>query len=125
MATETKDVMDLATQLGQLMSKHPAVTRYKDAQNAMARDPEAGRLMTEFQQELVNLARMEQAGMPPTEQQQTKLEALQTRLASHLQIKNLSIAQVEYYDLMRKVIQTLQQPLAGAERGQPAAGRMM
>ena len=41
--------------------------------------------------------------MPISDAQRTALESLQSRIMSHLKIKNLNMAQVEFYDLLRKV----------------------
>jgi hypothetical protein len=47
-----------------------------------------------------------------------QLESLQSRIISHIKIKNLNMAQVEFVDLLRKITQTIQRPLAD----QPAGG---
>jgi hypothetical protein len=54
-----------------------------------------------------------------TDAQRMQLETLQSRIVSHIKIKALNMAQVEFIDLLRKVGQTYQRPLMGAEA--PAA----
>ncbi len=49
--------------------------------------------------------------MPVTDTQRQQLESLQSRIISHIKIKNLNMAQVEFVDLLRKVNQTIQRPL--------------
>ena len=39
------------------------------------------------------------------------LESLQQRIASHIKMKALHMAQTDFYDLMRKITQTIQKPL--------------
>ena len=119
MAVETKEILDEAEKLGKLVSEHAAVARYKQAQRSVAEDGEATRLFAEFERELEALDRQQQTGLPPTDAQRHKLESLQSRLASHIKIKALNMAQVEFIDLLRRVVQTIQKPL-GADR---AAGR--
>ena len=46
-----------------------------------------------------------------------QLETLQQRIASHIKMKALHLAQVEFYDLMRKITQTIQKPLAEVSAG--------
>jgi cell fate (sporulation/competence/biofilm development) regulator YlbF (YheA/YmcA/DUF963 family) len=118
MAVDTDQIIQEAEKLGQLVAQHPAVARYKQAQKAVAEDPEAGRLLADFDRQLETLGRQEQSGMPVTDAQRMGLESLQGRIISHIKIKALNMAQVEFVDLLRKVTQTIQRPLAE----QPGAG---
>ena len=111
MPVDTQQIMDAAEKLGQMVAQHPAVERYKQAQKAVAEDAEAGRLLADFDRQLETLARQEQSGMQVTDAQRQQLEALQSRIISHLKIKNLNLAQVEFIDILRKINQTIQRPL--------------
>ncbi len=125
MATDTQQILDAAEKLGQMLKEHPAVERFKAAQKAVSDDPEAGRLLAEFERQIESLARQEQTGRPVTDAQRMQLESLQSKIVSHIKIKNLNLAQVEFVDLLRKVSQTYQRPLAdspltaGAVRPRP------
>jgi cell fate (sporulation/competence/biofilm development) regulator YlbF (YheA/YmcA/DUF963 family) len=127
MAIDTQQILDAAEKLGQMLKDHPAVERFKAAQKAVADDPEAGRLLAEFERQIESLARQEQTGRPVTDAQRMQLEALQSKIVSHIKITNLNLAQVEFVDLLRKVSQTYQRPLADstgattAARPKPAA----
>jgi cell fate (sporulation/competence/biofilm development) regulator YlbF (YheA/YmcA/DUF963 family) len=114
MPTDTQQILDAAEKLGQLIKDHPAVERFKAAQKSVSDDPEAGRLLQEFDRQLETLGRQEQSGRPVTDAQRMQLESLQAKIVSHLKIKNLNLAQVEFVDLLRKVSQTYQRPLADA-----------
>jgi cell fate (sporulation/competence/biofilm development) regulator YlbF (YheA/YmcA/DUF963 family) len=122
MAVDTDQIMQEAEKLGQLVAQHPAVARYKQAQKSVAEDPEAGRLLSDFDRQLETLGRQEQSGMPVTDAQRMQLESLQGRIISHIKIKALNMAQVEFVDLLRKVTQTIQRPLADASQGGGGAG---
>jgi len=126
MPTDTPQIMEAAEKLSQMVADHPATARYKAAQKAVTEDPEAGRLLADFDQQIEKLARQEQTGMPITDAQRAQLESLQSRIVSHLKIKNLNLAQVEFIDLLRKVNQTIQRPLteAAGAGGQGAAPRI-
>lgn len=113
MATTTEEIMKKAAELGKLVAEHPAVAKYKQAQQAVAQDADAGRLMQEFNRQLESLARAEAAGMQITEAQHQQLQALQTQIVSHIKIKALNMAQVDFIDLLRKVTQEIHRPLAG------------
>jgi cell fate (sporulation/competence/biofilm development) regulator YlbF (YheA/YmcA/DUF963 family) len=120
MPVDTDQLIAEAEKLGQLVAQHPAVARYKEAQKAVESDPDAGRLMAEFNRQMDTLERQMQAGMNVTDAQRANIEALQARIVSHLKIKALNLAQVEFVDLLRKITQTIQKPLgAGPPVGAP------
>ena len=117
MPVDTQQILDQAKALGELMAQHPSVSKYKEAQRLVAADPDAGRLLMDFEKELEQLSRQEQSGLPVSEQAQMKLQSMQAQIASHIKIKALNMAQVEFMDLMRKVTQTLQRPAVEGAMG--------
>lgn len=129
MPVDTQQILAEAEKLGQLVAQHPAVARFKDAQKAVANDPEASRMLTEFDRAIEALSRQEQSGMPVTDAQRMQLEGVQSRIASHLKIKALNLAQVEFVDILRKATQTIQQQVQGQPPGAatapPPASRIM
>src|SRR5947209_4169248 len=122
MPVDTQQIMDEAAKLGDLVAQHPAVARYKDARRAVEADPEATRLLSDLDRQIESLSRQAQSGMPVTDAQQQQLEAVQNRIISHLKIKALNMAQVEFVDLLRKITQTIQRPLADAPVQPSGAG---
>jgi cell fate (sporulation/competence/biofilm development) regulator YlbF (YheA/YmcA/DUF963 family) len=120
MPTETPEIISAAEKLGQLVAQHPAIAKYKDAQRAVAQDAEASHLMGDFGKQIETLSRQEQSGVPMTDAQRMQLESIQTRLASNLKVKALNMAEVEFTDLLRRVSQAWQRPLAEGSRA--AAG---
>jgi cell fate (sporulation/competence/biofilm development) regulator YlbF (YheA/YmcA/DUF963 family) len=121
MPTDTQTILDAAEKLSKLVADHPAVARYKSAQKSVSDDPEAGRLLADFDRQIETLARQEQQGVPVSEAQRGALETLQSRIVSHIKIKNLNMAQVEFIDLLRKVNQTIQRPLSEVSGAAPGA----
>ena len=119
MPVDTNQILDAAAKLGQLVAQHPAIARFRDAQKALADDPDASRLLGEFDRQLENLARQQQSGMQVTDAQRRQLEVLQGQIASHLRIKSMHLAQVEYVDLLRKVNQAVQKEVAEQPVGRP------
>src|SRR5256886_17507051 len=91
---------------------HPSCEKYRAAAKPWGEAPEAGRLVNDFNRQLETLLRQEQSGMPVTDAQHQQLESLQQRIASHIKMKALHMAQTDFYDLMRKITQTIQKPLA-------------
>lgn len=117
MPTDTQALLDAANKLGDLLNEHPAVEKFKQAQKALQDDPDASSLLKNFNSVLTQIAHNERAGMPPTEEQRTKFEALQTQIASHLKFKSYSMAEYELTDLLRKISQAWQKPLARVGAG--------
>ncbi|MGE5609844.1 MAG: YlbF family regulator [Bacillota bacterium] len=127
MPVDTQQILDAADSLGKLVAQHPAVERYRQAQKSLAEDTDAGRLLNEFNRQIMTLARQEESGMPVTDAQRRQLEGLQAQLASHLKVKALNIAQMEFVDLMRKVSdgirkQVSELPGTPGGEGAPAPG---
>ncbi|HEX4054845.1 MAG TPA: YlbF family regulator [Tepidisphaeraceae bacterium] len=112
MPVDTQQILHAAEKLGQMLKEHPTVERFKSAQKAVTDDPEAGRLLAEFERQLEALGRQEQQGRPVTDAQRLQLESMQSKIVSHIKIKNLNLAQVEFVDLLRKISQTYQRPIA-------------
>jgi cell fate (sporulation/competence/biofilm development) regulator YlbF (YheA/YmcA/DUF963 family) len=121
MAVDTAQIMAEAEKLGELVAQHPAVAKYKAAQKSVADDAEAARLLADFDRQLDALGRQEQTGTPVSDAQRQQLESLQSKIYSHIKVKNLNMAQVEFIDLLRKVTQTIQRPLNDSPAGHPAA----
>lgn len=122
MAADTQEILDAAEKIGEMVAKHPIVTRYKQAQKAVADDPEASRLMSEFAKQMETLERQVQSGLAVTDAQRQQLEVLQSRIISHLKIKALNMAQVDFVDLLRKINETIQRPLAPERPAAVGAG---
>ena len=117
MPTDTQSILDSAAKIGDLVKDHPAFERYRSAAKSVSEDPEAGRLVNDFNRQLETLLRQEQSGMPVTDAQHQQLESLQQRIASHIKMKALHMAQTDFYDLMRKITQTIQKPIADVPTG--------
>ena len=122
MPVEESEITQAAEKLGLLVAQHPSVAKFKQAQKAVADDPDASRLFNEFNKQLETLGRQEQSGLPVTDAQRQQLEQLQSRIVSHIKVKALNMAEVDFMDLMRKVSQTWQRPLAEAAGSAQGAG---
>jgi cell fate (sporulation/competence/biofilm development) regulator YlbF (YheA/YmcA/DUF963 family) len=110
MPVNTTKILEEAAKLGQLLKEHPAVERFKSAQKAVADDIEASRLLADFERQADTLVRQEQSGRPVTDAQRMALESLQSKIVSHIKIKNLNLAQLEFTDLLRKIGDAYKRP---------------
>jgi cell fate (sporulation/competence/biofilm development) regulator YlbF (YheA/YmcA/DUF963 family) len=121
MPVEMQQILDEAVKLGQLAAQHPSVARFKQARDAVDKDAEASRMLAELDRQIEGLTRQAQAGMPVTDAQQHALESLQSRIVSHIKVKALNMAQVEFVDLLRKISQTIQKQVADGAPAVPTA----
>ena len=122
MPTDTQAILDAADKIGLMVKEHPAYERYRSAAKAVGEDAEAGRLVSDFNRQLETLMRQEQSGMPVTDAQHQQLESLQQRIATHIKMKALHMAQTDFYDLLRKITQTIQKPLTEVAQGAGGGG---
>ncbi|HEX8324959.1 MAG TPA: YlbF family regulator [Tepidisphaeraceae bacterium] len=122
MPVDTQAILDAAKTVGDLLAQHPAVEKFKQSQKALADDPAASKMLAEFNSVLTQISHNERAGMPPTEEQRKKYELLQQQIAGHLKFKSYSMAEYELTDLLRKISQTWQKPLARPGAAGAAAG---
>ena len=117
-----QELLDHAGRLGEMVAKHPAIQKYADAQDALTKDAEATKLLQQFEQRAATMMRNEQMGQVVGESERREIESLQQRLASNLKVKAYSIAQTDMTDLLRRVSQAWQRPVAAAQGDDPAAG---
>jgi cell fate (sporulation/competence/biofilm development) regulator YlbF (YheA/YmcA/DUF963 family) len=110
MPVDTTQVLEAAAKLGQLLKEHPAVEKFKSAQKSVSEDIEASRLLADFERQAESLVRQEQQGRPVTDAQRMQLESLQSKIVSHIKIKNLNMAQMEFTDLLRKIGDAYKRP---------------
>jgi len=121
MPVDTQQILDAADSLGKLVAQHPAIDRYHQAQKSLSDDPNATRLLNDFNRQLMTLARQEESGMAVSDAQRHQLENLQSQLASHLKVKALNLAQMEFVDLLRKVNDAIRRHVAESA-GAPGNG---
>ena len=126
MPADQQEILQAAEKLGALVAQHPSFEKYKQAQKVVAEDSDASRLLADFDRQVETLARQEQSGMPATDAQRAALESLQSKIVSHIKVKALNMAQMDFMDLLRKVSQTWQKPLTegAAAPGSIGSARM-
>jgi cell fate (sporulation/competence/biofilm development) regulator YlbF (YheA/YmcA/DUF963 family) len=117
-----EQIRETAAKLGELVAQHPAIAKYAEARDALRKDAEAGRLMQEFQQKAMTVARNEQYGQPVTQTERQELERMQATIASNLRVKAFSIAETDMTDVLRKASQIWQKPVAKAQGQDEEAG---
>ena len=59
MPTDTQSILDSADKIGQMVKDHPSFEKYRAAAKAVGEDPEAGRLVNDFNRQLETLLRQQ------------------------------------------------------------------
>ncbi len=108
-------IIRIAEQLGKAIADSPQSQALDQARQQAQGDPEAMKLMNEFQSQAEKIARQEQMRQPIEPADKQKLEGLQGKVAGNGTIKKFTEAQMQYVDLMQRVSQTIHQQLAGPE----------
>ncbi len=117
-----QDAIAAAEKLGDLVAKHPVFEQYAKASKSLRDDPDAGRLLQQFEQKAMVLSRNEQMGQPVTQTERQELEQMQQTIAGNIRVKAFSIAQADMTDMLRKVSQAWQKPVAKAQGEDDAPG---
>lgn len=111
---ELEQLLDQARLLGEAIVAHPKVKAYLEAQRGVRDDQEARRLLTEYQQQATKVQQLTSQGQSIEPELKQQLSACEQAMASHESLKNLMRAQADYIDLMNRINQAMEEPLARA-----------
>jgi len=109
------DIFQLATQLGKAIQDSPQATALRDAREAVHGKPDLTELLQAYQQQANRIGEMEHSGNPVEVADKHKLQDLHNQLAAAPEVKTLTVAQMEYVELMRKVSDTLRAETKGTD----------
>ncbi len=108
-------IVELARRLGQAINESPQAGDLRAARQTLNDDPELSKLLKDYQEQVVKIARLEEEKKPVEVEDKQRLDGLQQKLLASEKFKKFSAAQLEYVDLMRKVNEALRQRLAETE----------
>jgi len=98
-----QDILDLATQLGELIAEHDATKKLEAATKAFENDTTAQRAMADYQRFAQSLQEKAQSGGAIEVEDKRKLESLQQAVITSPLLANMQRAEMDYLDLLRKV----------------------
>lgn len=101
--SQEESIIKAAKELGELLNRHPAVTRLRQVTEEMSRNSDAQRLVTEMNRHIEKLSEKEMTGQPIEVADKRKLQELQQAVTLNIAIRNFQSAQMDYLDLMRQV----------------------
>jgi len=109
------DIIKLADQLGKAIADSPAAQAYKRTREQMNAQPNVMDLLESFRRQSDKIMQASQKNQPIEVEDKHKLKELHAKLVSEEAYKNFSAAQVEYFDLMRKVNERINSYLSNIE----------
>ncbi len=111
MEKNVEAIIEQAKKLGKAIAGSPQAAALRAARAEIDKHDDVKKTLSEFQQHIQKVARLEEENKPIEVEDKHKLQELQDRLLASDVFKKFTEAQVEYVDLMRKVNQALQEQL--------------
>lgn len=98
-----QEILDLASQIGEMIAEHDAVKKLASATQAFEADVNSQRAFTDYQRFAQTLQQKAQGGAPIEVEDKRKLEVLQQAVITNPLLANMQRAEMDYVDLLRKV----------------------
>ena len=109
---ELRDVLDKARTLGEALAAHPRIREYTAANRAVADDATAHSLLQSFGEQAARIRELEASQKPVEVADKQKLADIEKRMSANDALKRLMRAQADYIELMNRVNEAMEAPLA-------------
>jgi cell fate (sporulation/competence/biofilm development) regulator YlbF (YheA/YmcA/DUF963 family) len=106
------EIIEMAAGLGKRLAADPKATAYVQALRAVRDDPEAARIVHDFQVQAEKLGALEAEGKPIEPADKRRLMELQDRMIGDEKLKALQRAETDYALMMHHVNSAIEEPLA-------------
>ena len=108
-------VTELARRLGKAIAETREAQAMKQTRKDLEDDADLQKVMETFGRQMQKIQQLEQDNKPVEVDDKHRLADLEKQLAASEKFKRYSAAQVDFYDMMRKVNQALRAELQGIE----------
>lgn len=108
---DDQELLKQAHALGQAIASHETVKAFLAASDAVMKDTDAQRLLTDYQKQADHLSRLEMEQKPIGVDDKRKLRDAQAAMAGHPVLKSLMRTQADYSYLMTRIHQAMEEPL--------------
>jgi cell fate (sporulation/competence/biofilm development) regulator YlbF (YheA/YmcA/DUF963 family) len=108
-------VTELAGRLGQAIADSPEAKALNQARKELEADPQLRETMEQFGRQMGKVQKLEEENQPIEPEDKQKLAELEKTLAASEKFKAFSAAQVNFYDMMRKVNQAIREKISDLE----------
>lgn len=110
------EILSLARQLGEAISRHPRYVKLREADERVRSDKSATDALDAYNKAAEELSRKERSGRPIEVEDKRRLRSLQETVAANEAIKAFMVSQADYAELMHKMNDAIYRAIA-AEAG--------
>jgi cell fate (sporulation/competence/biofilm development) regulator YlbF (YheA/YmcA/DUF963 family) len=107
------EVLSLARQLGEAISRHPRYVKLREADDRVRADKTATDALDAYNRAAEELGRKEQSGRPIEVEDKRRLRSLQETVAANETVKAFMVSQADYAEMMRKMNDAIYQAISG------------
>ena len=111
-------IIQLAERLGKAVADSPQAAALRQAREELDKHADLIQLLKDYQEQADKVGNLEEQNAPIEVEDKQKLRDLREKLLASDAFKKLTVAQVDYVDLMRKVNTAIQKHLTETEGGQ-------
>ena len=118
---ELREVLDKARALGEALAAHPRMRDYTAARQAVAGDTNAQDLLKSYSEQAEHIRRLEATQQPVEVADKQKIAEIEKGMAANEALKRLMRSQADYIELMNRVNEAMEAPLAPTQQADPSA----
>ncbi|MCX5656020.1 MAG: YlbF family regulator [Planctomycetota bacterium] len=109
------EILSLARQLGEAISRHPRYAKLREADERVRGDKSATDALDAYNKAAEELSRKERSGRPIEVEDKRRLRSLQETVAANEAVKAFMVSQADYAELMRKMNDAIYQAISGEQ----------
>jgi len=106
-----QELIEMAQQLGKKLAVHERTDALKAAQKAINDDPQAGKLVQDYQTLVEKIQKLEQEVKPIEPDDKRLLAELETQISTNALFSELTRRQTDFVEMMQKVKQSIDNEL--------------
>jgi cell fate (sporulation/competence/biofilm development) regulator YlbF (YheA/YmcA/DUF963 family) len=109
------EILSLARQLGEAISRHPRYAKLREADERVRGDKSATDALDAYNKAAEELSRKERSGRPIEVEDKRRLRSLQETVAANETVKAFMVSQADYAEMMRKMNDAIYQAISGEQ----------
>ncbi|MBN1436689.1 MAG: YlbF family regulator [Sedimentisphaerales bacterium] len=108
-------LIELSRRLGRQIAAHERTVLMQNAQKALQEDPDARKLVEDFQKQAEKIHKLEQENKPIEVADKHQLEAYENQMSSNDKVREFSRRQADYVEMMRKIWDAIHNEIIGEQ----------
>jgi cell fate (sporulation/competence/biofilm development) regulator YlbF (YheA/YmcA/DUF963 family) len=113
------EILSLARQIGEAISRHPRYVKLREADERVRADKTATDALGAYNRAAEELGRKEQSGRPIEVEDKRRLRSLQETVAANETVKAFMVSQADYAEMMRKMNDAIYHAISGEDAHEP------